>query len=76
MYIYIYKYNVSLEEKCDKWTNVVIITCSVLNCPVWSQALYIASYSEGRCLEPWHEFRQFVITYNYKEDRCAHICLR
>lgn len=37
--------------------------------------LYIASYSEGRCFEPWHEFSEYFITYNYRADRRARVCL-
>lgn len=50
-------------------------TCSIYNCLSLVTALYIASYSEGRCLKPWHEFSQYLITYNYKADRRAHVCL-
>lgn len=53
---------------------MVIITRVVYkNCPSLVTALYIASYSEGRCFEPWHELSQYFITYNYEADKRAHV---
>lgn len=42
---------------------------------LWSQHHIIASCSEGRHFEPRHEFSQYIITYNYKADRHARVCM-
>lgn len=42
---------------------------------LWSQHHIIASCSEGRRFKPRHEFSQYIITYNYKADRHARVCM-